>query len=114
MVGWITLLGWVALTASAPYAVGNLVQGLIGVSHPEYQPERYRTFLIYLAIVLISFGINQWGIRILPLLENMIMCFHVLFFFIIIITVAIIPPERNSAKFVFTDFQNNTGWENDG
>ena len=112
--GWITLLGWVALTASAPYAVGNLVQGLIGLNNPEYQPERYRTTLIYIAVLTLSFCLNQWGSRVLPLLENTIMFFHILFFCIMIIVIAVIPPDRHNAAFVFTKFQNNTGWENDG
>ena len=90
------------------------MQGLVGLSYPDYQPERYRTTLIFMAVVLLSFTINQWASRILPILENLIMFFHILFFFIVIIVVAIIPPERNSAQFVFTFFQNQTGWENDG
>lgn len=48
------------------------------------------------------------------MLENCIMFFHILFFFIMIIVIAVIPPDRHSAAFVFTEFQNNSGWENDG
>lgn len=112
--GWITLLGWISLTASAPYAAGNLIQGLIVLNNPDYQPERYRTTLIYIAILTLSFSLNQWGSRVLPLLENLIMFFHVLFFFIMMIVIAVIPPDRNTAAFVFTKFENNTGWENNG
>ncbi|KAJ9642685.1 hypothetical protein H2204_002333 [Knufia peltigerae] len=112
--GWITLLGWVALTASAPYAAGNLIQGLASLSNPDLAPERYRTTLIYIGILLLSFCFNQWGSRILPLLENLIMTLHILFFFMILIAVCIIPPKRHSAAFVFSEFQNNSGWENNG
>lgn len=114
MTGWITLLGWVALTASAPYASANLIQGLVALNNPDYEPHRWATTLIYIAIVLLAFILNQWASRILPMLENGIMCLHILFFLIILVAAAVIPPERNSARFVFTHYQNLTGWENDG
>lgn len=112
--GWITLLGWVALTASAPYAAGNLIQGLIALSNPDYEPERWKTFLVYLAILILAFVFNQWCSKVLPLLETGIMIIHSLFFFIMIIVIAVIPPQRNSASFVFTEFLNLSGWEDAG
>lgn len=42
------------------------------------------------------------------------MVLHVLGFFIVIIVLLACTKEKNSAKFVFTDFVNSTGWENDG
>lgn len=111
--GWLTLIGWVALTASAPYAAGNLILGLIGLNHPEYIPERWHGTLIYLAILAISFVLNLWGSRVLPLLENLIMTLHVLFFAIFIAAI-VLPPTRHSATFVFTTFVNNSGWDSDG
>lgn len=112
--GWITLLGWISLTASAPYAAANLIQGLITLSNPDYVPERWKVTLIYMAILLLSFILNQWFSKILPLLETMIMSFHIIFFFAILIAAAVLPPTRNSVSFVFTEVQNLSGWENDG
>ncbi|RYP14072.1 hypothetical protein DL765_006606 [Monosporascus sp. GIB2] len=111
--GWITLLGWVALTASAPFASANLIQVLVTLSHPEYEPERWHGYLIYVTLILMACFMNILGGRVLTVLENVIMCLHVGFFFAILIAVAALPRERNTAEFVFTFFQNRTGWDND-
>uniref|UniRef100_A0A8H7N224 Amino acid permease/ SLC12A domain-containing protein n=2 Tax=Bionectria ochroleuca TaxID=29856 RepID=A0A8H7N224_BIOOC len=112
--GWLTILGWLALTASAPFAGGTLIQGLVTLNYPDYVPERWHGTLLYLAILAIAFALNLWGSKLLPLIENLIMALHILFFFAILIAVAVLPRNRNSASFVFTNFQNNTGWESDG
>lgn len=112
--GWLTLLGWLAFTASAPFASGTIIQGLITLNYPDYVPERWHGTLLYIAVLSIAFALNIWGSRLLPILENFIMALHILFFFAMLIAVAIIPPSRHSAEFVFANFQNNTGWENDG
>ncbi|KAM5359000.1 hypothetical protein ACJZ2D_014825 [Fusarium nematophilum] len=101
-------------TASAPYGSGNLIQGLIILNNPDYAPERWHGTLIYIFVLVIAFILNIWGSRILPMLENLIMVLHILFFFAMLLAVAIIPPSRHSSEFVFTFFQNNSGWESDG
>lgn len=42
------------------------------------------------------------------------MVFHVLFFFVVLITTLVASPTRNSAEFVFANFENNTGWTSNG
>lgn len=112
--GWISLVGWVALTASAPFGAANIIQGLITLNQPDYDPQRWQWFLIYLGITLLAFAMNTWGAKVLPLLENIIMIFHVGFFFAILIACAALPKERQSAEFVFTYFSNGTGWDSNG
>ena len=112
--GWIALLGWISLNASTAYLAANLIQGLIAISNPNFESSRWLTTVIYTAIVLFAFSVNQWGSRILHLIENLMMALHLGFFVTILIAAAVIPPDRNSADFVLTYFQNMTGWENDG
>lgn len=49
----------------------------------------------------------------LPLVDNIVMVFHVLFFFAILIATAALLRKRPSAQFVFTNFSNGTGWDSD-
>lgn len=69
---------------------------------------------IYWGITLVALAFNLWGNRILPYIQNAILAFHVGFFFIIFIALLALKPEANSAKFVFTEFRNSTGWSSDG
>ncbi|CAH0041244.1 unnamed protein product [Clonostachys rhizophaga] len=39
---------------------------------------------------------------------------HIVFFIAIAIVLAVCTPEKHNAKYVFTDFNNYTGWESDG
>lgn len=112
--GWLTLLGWLALTASAPYGAANLINGLITLNNPSYETERWKTTLLYWAIIGMAFPVNYWGTNLLPLIQTCVMVLHVVFFFAVFIAVCVIPPSRNSVSFVFESFRNSTGWENDG
>jgi amino acid transporter len=109
--GWTSILGWVAFTASAPFGAANIVQGLIILNYPDYEPKTWHWYLIYLATAAMAFFMNIWGGKVLPMLENIIMVFHVGFFIAILIAVAALPRERQSAEFVFTHFSNGTGWD---
>ena len=114
--GYFTLMGWTALTASAPYASANLIQGLISLSDPSYEPTRWKTTLIYMCILIMAFVFNQWFSKMLPMLEQFIMAVHILFWVGILIAVCVLPETRNSAGFVFGSEAavNLTGWDNDG
>ena len=57
--------------------------------------------------------VHTFGKRILPKLQTVSMVCHILFFFVIII-VLLVMSKKASSTFVWTDFQNNGGWKNDG
>jgi phosphotransferase system glucose/maltose/N-acetylglucosamine-specific IIC component len=69
---------------------------------------------MYWAILLIGNCANLWCYKFLPMLENLVMILHIVFFVVVFIVVLVLPPTRNSAEFVFTEFLNNTGWNSDG
>ncbi|EMD88348.1 hypothetical protein COCC4DRAFT_149949 [Bipolaris maydis ATCC 48331] len=112
--GWLTVLGWHAFTASAPFGAANLTLGLIQLSYPSFTPKPWQNSCIYWGITLIALAFNLWGNRILPHIQNAILTFHVGFFFIIFVALLALKPEANSAEFVFTEFRNSTGWSSDG
>ncbi|PVI02997.1 amino acid transporter [Periconia macrospinosa] len=111
--GWITLCGWLAMTASAPYGAASLLMGLVKLNHPTFESQAWHVTVAYIGITLIALFINLYGNKIMPLLQDSIMAFHVLFFVIVFIVVLSVTPSRNSAQFVFAEFQNNTGWKSD-
>ncbi|KAL2839522.1 amino acid transporter [Aspergillus pseudoustus] len=111
--GWITTLGWQAFTASAAFLGATMIQGLAVLCYENYQPERWHGTLIYWAILLLAFLVNTVGIKFLPLVENGVLIFHIATFFAVLIPLVVLAPHK-SARYVFTTFENSSGWENNG
>jgi choline transport protein len=109
--GWINVFGWMALTATAGLLGSQLIVGIIPLYLPGYVLQRWHQFLIYIGYNLIAFVINAFGNSIIPLVNKTAIIWSISGFAIISITVlACATPEYNSAKLVFTDFRNETGW----
>lgn len=112
--GWLTMFGWQSVAASAPFLAGTMVQGLIVLNDPTYVFKRWHGTLLYWAILVVALVINIWGSRILPHVEYATMVLHVALFIVLLVVICVVSPTKNSATFVFTDFENETGWRNDG
>jgi choline transport protein len=109
--GWINVFGWMALTATAGLLGSQLIVGIIPLYMPDYVEQRWHQFLIYIGYNLIAFVINAFGNSVIPLVNKTAIIWSISGFAIISITVlACAAPEYNSAKLVFTDFRNETGW----
>lgn len=91
-----------------------MIQGIITLDDPSYDPQRWHGTFIYWGLLLISMGINVWGPRVITLVETFSLLIHVLAFFVLFIVMWVVAPERHTASFVFITFQNNSGWSNDG
>ncbi|KGO66187.1 Amino acid/polyamine transporter I [Penicillium italicum] len=111
--GWITTLGWQAFTASAAFIGGTMIQGLVVLQYPNYHSERWHGTMLYWAILLLAFLVNTVGIRLMPMIENGILVFHIVTLIAVIIPLVVLAPHK-SAEYVFTTFKNSSGWENDG
>lgn len=100
-----------ALTATAGLLGSQLIVGIIPLYIPSYVEQRWHQFLIYIGYNLIAFVINAFGNSIIPLVNKTAITWSISGFVIISITVlATGAPDFNSAKLVFTDFRNETGW----
>ncbi|KIW20995.1 hypothetical protein PV08_01574 [Exophiala spinifera] len=113
LTGWITTLGWQVFTGSAAFLGGLQIQGLVVLNYPDYAPKRWQGTLMYWAILLVSWLVNTVGIKLMPLVENGVLFFHVLTFLAVLIPLVVLSPHKN-ADFVFTSFDNNSGWSSDG
>ncbi|KAF2749414.1 GABA permease gaba [Sporormia fimetaria CBS 119925] len=109
--GWISVSGWIALVATGGLLGSQLIMGIISLYHPDYVPERWHQFLIYTVYTVIAFCINAFLNSSLPRINKTAITWSISGFAIISITLlACASPNYASAKFVFTDFINETGW----
>ncbi|KAF9888271.1 hypothetical protein FE257_008841 [Aspergillus nanangensis] len=113
-VGWTGTFGWVAFTASAPFLAAGMIQGLLILNYDTYQPERWHATLIYWALTVFSIVINIWGLMFISFIETASLVLHVVAFIALFIVIWVCAPAMHSASFVFTLFQNSSGWLNDG
>ncbi|KAL7815764.1 amino acid/polyamine transporter I [Trichoderma gracile] len=109
--GWVNVAGWVALVATNALLSSQLILGIISTTHPNYEPQRWHQFLIYIGFTLASFVINAFLNSFLPLLYRGAFVWSIGGFVLVSITVlACASPDFNTAAFVFQEFINQTGW----
>jgi amino acid permease (GABA permease) len=111
--GWINVSGWVALVASGGLLGSQLCLGLMSFYDPDFETAPWIQFLIYFGYTLVAFLLNSiWNAR-LPHVNKAAIIWSILGF--VVISVAILScarPNFTTARFIFTDFVNETGWPN--
>lgn len=109
--GWVNLAGWVALVATNGVIESSIILYIAQLEHPGYEPKRWHQFLIYIGATLITFAINAFGNRLLPVVNQVALIWSIAGFIIISIAVlACAAPDYATAEYVFTNFTNSTGW----
>ena len=109
--GWINTGGWIALVATGGLLGSQLIVGVISLMNPDYVPQRWHQFLIYVGYNLFGFLVNAFGNHLLNIFNKAAITWSIGGFIIICITVlACASPNYSTGKFVFTDFINETGW----
>ncbi|KAF2799692.1 amino acid permease [Melanomma pulvis-pyrius CBS 109.77] len=109
--GWINVSGWIALVASGGLLGSQLIVGVISLYNPNYVPERWHQFLIYIGYNVAAFVVNAFMNNLLPYVNKAAITWSILGFVVICITVlACASPNYSSAHFVFAEFTNETGW----
>lgn len=113
LTGWLTATGWQAMVASGAFLSGTLIQGMIVLNNPQYEPKRWQGTLLHWAVVLVAVFINSVISSLLPMLEGLILIVHVLGFFAIIIPLVYMSSHGSSSS-VFTTFVDGGGWGSRG
>ncbi|WEW55541.1 hypothetical protein PRK78_000972 [Emydomyces testavorans] len=113
MTGWVTLLGWQASIASTCSLTGGLIQGLITMTQPQYQPKSWHGAFLFWAVLLFCVLVNTVVSRLLPKIEGLILILHILGFFAILIPLVKLSSKADPSL-VFTVFNNEGHWSSTG
>ena len=112
--GWFMITGIVAMGATNNFIAANFVIGMAQLNFPTYTIERWHTVLLtYLIANLAAFS-NLKLSRFFDKLSTGILLWNVCSFLIVCITILATNKNKQSASFVFTDFQNDTGFASPG
>ena len=108
--GWFMLVGILAMGATNNFIGANFILGQANLSFPDYTIQRWHTVLLAYLIAFVSATVNLYGPRILDRLSRFILVWNILSFVIVIITILATNDHKQPASFVFSDFQNFTGF----
>ncbi|KAM5524065.1 hypothetical protein FOXYSP1_00108 [Fusarium oxysporum f. sp. phaseoli] len=113
LTGWIAWAGALFTCASIALGVGGLVMGCIQMAHPTLIIKPWMNFVSYQIVNLFCalFNISSTA---LPGVTFFTLWTSIISFLVIILTVPCKADTHQSAKFVFSEFVNNTGWPSDG
>ncbi|KAK2630179.1 hypothetical protein QTJ16_000999 [Diplocarpon rosae] len=108
--GWMSTLGWLASVSSSVFVMTSLIEAVVNLANEDFVFQAWQYTLIMLAFLLITIAFNTWGARALPKLEVLSLFGHLGGFLVVIIPLVVMAP-KNSAKEVFTEFVDSSGWE---
>jgi amino acid permease (GABA permease) len=107
--GWFNFLGQVAITAGIDFGAAFFLNALLDVQW-GFDTRPWHTIVLFAAILVLHGGLNSFGVRLIAVLNNVSVWWHILGVLTIVTVLAVVPSKHQSASFVFTHFVNNTGW----
>ncbi|GAB3675472.1 amino acid permease [Actinocorallia lasiicapitis] len=107
--GWFNFVGQVAVTAGIVYGSAGFLNGLLSLQF-DYTATLTNTFVIFVVLLVIHALLNQFGVKLVALLNNISVWWHVIGVAVVVAVLVIKPSHHQSASFVFTHFENGTGW----
>jgi len=108
--GWFMLIGIIAMGATNNFITANFVLGLANLNNPEYTIERWHTTLVAYLVGLIALVFNIYAPHFLDKVSKGLLLWNVGSFLIIVITILATNDHKQTASFVFGEFQNFTGF----
>jgi len=111
--GWFNLIGQVAITASIDFALANFVGGFLTLT-TDFVPTPRSLLFIYGVLLVLHGILNTLGIRITALLNDISVWWHLIGVAVFLAFLVVLPDRHASASYVFSHFQNNTGWAGRG
>src|SRR5215467_507264 len=104
--GWFNFLGQVAVTAGIDFGASLFIHAFLTLAF-NLSAAHWITVAIYVIVLLVHGTLNQFGIRLVALLNDVSVWWHIFGVLIIVATLAFAPKHHQSAHFVLTGIVNN-------
>ncbi|KAH9836440.1 Choline transport protein [Teratosphaeria destructans] len=109
---------WIFGVASSSLFAAETVIGMYSVYHPDYEPQRWQYFIVYVIITWLDLSLVLFGQRFLAKAATGMGISLMLIWLVTTLVVAIMPSRTGEGyatdAFVWKDFQNFTGWSSSG
>lgn len=108
-------MGWWLGAASVANFVASMILAIVTVWYPNYTPQHWQQYLIYVGLTWLAVAINVFGSGFLPLFNKMIFVLAVVTLTSTMITLFVVARNNHaSGSWIFSDHTNSTGWSSDG
>ena len=107
--GWFNFLGQVAVTAGIDFGLASFLNAYLDLQF-NFASGPGHTVLLFGIVLLLHALLNVRGVKLVSLLNNVSVWWHIVGVLIIVGALAFLPSKHQSVSFVFTKFVNNTGW----
>jgi choline transport protein len=108
--GWLNFFGWLFDLASIAYIMSELCVQMYFLYHPLYIIQPWNIFVALLIIVWLCIAATIFFNRYLSYLQHFGLFVVLVGGFVTIVVLAAMPAKHSSNAFVWTDFENATGW----
>ncbi|KAL1305066.1 hypothetical protein AAFC00_002004 [Neodothiora populina] len=108
--GWLNWFGWIFDAASIAYIPANVLVQMYAVFHDDFVVEAWHTYVAFVCVTWLSCAICIFGNRFIPYLQHIGLFLLLAGGLITIIVVAAMPEKHASNAFVWTDWNNTSGW----
>ncbi|KAK3177553.1 hypothetical protein K4F52_009695 [Lecanicillium sp. MT-2017a] len=110
LVGWTSIAGWlIVVTVQGYFAAQFLSAAAVIASNGTYEITPVRTYGIFLAVLTSTTAVNIWGNKILGK-WNTAALYWSISGAVIISIVLLAMADKTDPAYVFTSFENQTGW----
>jgi len=107
--GWFNFLGQVAITAGIDFGCAFFINAFLSLEW-GVSTAHWVTILIFACVLLLHGMLNQFGIKLVALLNDISVWWHITGVLIIVAVLIFVPSHHSSAKYVFTSTFNGTGF----
>ncbi|KAJ3268321.1 hypothetical protein HDV01_003122 [Terramyces sp. JEL0728] len=105
--GWFNLIGQVATTAGIDFGLATFILNVIASNSSDYVPVAWHNLLLYLAILVVHGLLNTFANRIVKILCDVSVWWHIFGTLVIVVVILVKAPQMESAGFVFTTFNKD-------
>ncbi|KAK6379065.1 hypothetical protein LTS17_006769 [Exophiala oligosperma] len=112
--GLLNLAAWIFGTTSAGLFLAQCVMALASLANNDLVIERWMTFVVFEAFVVVAFIMATIGDRLMPFVARAGLAWTATGCFVSAIVVLAKSSPKASAKQVFATFINQTGWSSNG
>ena len=108
--GSLNFFGWLFDLASIVYIMSQLVVSMYGIYHPDFSPQPWNYFVALILITWLCIAATIFLNKFIPALQQFGLFIIIVGGLVTIIVLAAMPKQHASTSFVWTDFDNTTGW----
>ncbi|THY04349.1 GABA permease [Aureobasidium pullulans] len=108
--GWFMLIGIIAMGAVVNFIASGFILAIAVLNNPEYEITRWHSTLVAYAIAIAALSLNVLCPQMLHKMTNFFLIWNMGSFLIIFITILATNDHKQTPSFVFSEFQNFTGF----